>query len=317
MNKYNRDKLLYFNRNVVKYIPIVSEKKEQEFNLPKLVSSRGILHKCSIKSPAPVSSIQKLIGYNFSLITEKSIVYICTSAINEFIKILPTIKNKFILVTGDADEDPNIYDTSFIDNPLIIHWFAQNSTKIHQKITIIPIGLDYHTLANCQKNHSWGPQMSCLMQEELLLNIKSNSKPFFERLILGYANFQFSLNGRYCYDRVDAIKNINKNLIYYEQNKLNREESWKKQSEYAFVVSPHGNGLDCHRTWEALCLGCIPIVKTSGIDRLFNNLPVLIVKDWKDLTPELLNKTVEEFKSKPFQIEKLTLEYWINLMNNS
>jgi hypothetical protein len=317
MNKYNRDKLLYFNRNVVKYIPIVSEKEEQEFNLPKLVSSRGILHKCSIKSPAPVSSIQKLIGYNFSLITEKSIVYICTSAINEFIKILPTIKNKFILVTGDADEDPNIYDTSFIDNPLIIHWFAQNSTKIHQKITIIPIGLDYHTLANCQKNHSWGPQMSALIQEELLLNIKSNSKPFFERLILGYANFQFSLNGRYCYDRVDAIKNINKDLIYYEQNKLNREESWKKQSEYAFVVSPHGNGLDCHRTWEALCLGCIPIVKTSGIDRLFNNLPVLIVKDWKDLTPELLNKTVEEFKSKSFQMEKLTLEYWINLMNNS
>jgi hypothetical protein len=43
----------------------------------------------------------------------------------------------------------------------------------------------------------------------------------------------------------------------------------------------------------------------------------LIVKEWKDLTPELLNKTVEEFKNKSFKMEKLTLEYWINLMNNS
>ena len=316
MNKYNRDKHLYLNKNIIKYLPIVSEIYNQKKNLPKLVSSRGILHECFIKSYSPVSSIKKLLDYNLSLLIENSTIYICTSAINEFIKILPNIKYKFVLVTGDADEDPNIFDTSFIDNPQIIHWFAQNCTKIHPKITIIPIGLDYHTLENCQKNHPWGNKISAIEQEEQLLSIKSNSKPFWERLKLGYANFQYSLNGTYCNDRRDAIQNINKDIVYYEQNKLNREESWKKQSEYAFVISPHGNGLDCHRTWEALCLGCIPIVKTSGIDRLFDDLPVLIVKDWKDITSELLNSTAEEFKNKEFKMEKITLEYWINLMNS-
>jgi len=317
MNKYNRDKYLYLNKNIIKYVVISSElNNPKQNNIPKLVSSRGILNSCNIKSPILISSIKKLLDYNFSLVAENSIIYICTSAINEFVKILPTIKYKFILVTGDADEDPNIFDTSFINDSRIIHWFAQNSTKIHPKITIIPIGLDYHTLENCQKNHPWGNKISAIMQEELLLSIKLNSKPFWERLKLGYANFQYSLGGTYCNDRRDAIQNINKDLIYYEQNKLNREESWRRQSEYTFVVSPHGNGLDCHRTWEALCLGCIPIVKTSQIDRLFNDLPVLIVKEWKDLTPELLNNTAEEFKNKEFNLKKLTLEYWINLMNS-
>jgi len=98
MNKYNRDKYLYLNKNIVKYVPISSElnNQKQNINLTKLVSSRGILNSCNIKSPILISSIKKLLDYNFSSVEENSIVYICTSAINEFVKILPNIKYKFI-----------------------------------------------------------------------------------------------------------------------------------------------------------------------------------------------------------------------------
>lgn len=57
-----------------------------------------------------------------------------------------------------------------------------------------------------------------------------------------------------CYDRIDAIKLINKNLVYYESEPLKRIFSWKKQTAFAFVISSHGGGFDCHRTWEALLL---------------------------------------------------------------
>ena len=77
-------------------------------------------------------------------------------------------------------------------------------------------------------------------------------------------------------------------------------------------ITPHGNGLDCHRTWEALCTGSIPIVKTSAIDSLFTDLPVLIVKDWSDVNMELLTKTIKEFKTKKFNYDKLLLKYWID-----
>lgn len=77
--------------------------------------------------------------------------------------------------------------------------------------------------------------------------------------------------------------------------------------------------MDCHRNWEALCLGCIPIVKSSKIDSLYENLPVLIVDDWKLITKSLLNSTVNDFRKKwnndGFNMEKLKLSYWVKLIN--
>ena len=111
---------------------------------------------------------------------------------------------------------------------------------------------------------------------------------------------------------MDAISQIPKNLVFYEPTKLLREQTWINQSKYSFVISPHGNGLDCHRTWEALALGCIPVVKTSGLDPLFKDLPVLIVGSWSDINPKLLKKTLLTFKKSTFNYEKLQLSYWIN-----
>jgi hypothetical protein len=173
----------------------------------------------------------------------------------------------------------------------------------------MPIGLDYHTMTN---KFSWGPITSPKMQEEILIHIKNKSLPFYEREIKCYANFHFLMTTKYGYDRKDAYDNIDKSLVYYEENKVMRTITWGKQSKYAFVISPHGNGLDCHRTWEALVLGCIPIVKTSKLDKLYDELPVLIVQDWKDISQELLINTINDFKNKKFNYDKLTLKYWID-----
>jgi hypothetical protein len=285
------------------------------------VSSRGILKSCNIRSVTPISSITKLINYNqsnFSMINEKEIIYVCSTAISDFInKIneINEIKNKFILITGDSDFTLTDNDfSSLIENEKIIHWFSQNYIGNHQKITQIPIGLDYHTLA--KSNHEWGEMIGAEEQEKILIEIKNNSMPFWERKKIGYSNFHFHLTGLYCNDRKEAINDINKDLIFYEPIKVKRIDSWKNQSEYAFVVSPHGNGLDCHRTWEALCLGCIVIVRKSKLDSLYEDLPVLIVNDWKDISNDLLNKTIEEFiekeKNGKFNYDKLTLKYWMD-----
>ena len=125
------------------------------------------------------------------------------------------------------------------------------------------------------------------------------------------------MNTKFSYDRKDAYENIDKELVYYEPCEVKRFISWKKQTTYAFVLSPHGNGLDCHRTWEALCLGCIPIVKTSPLDNMYDGLPVLVVNDWKDITIELLQNTVDNYKDRPFIYEKLSLSYWMNKIHSS
>jgi len=115
---------------------------------------------------------------------------------------------------------------------------------------------------------------------------------------------------------LNAIQHIPKELVYYEETMQPRIENWKTQSNFAFVLCPHGNGLDCHRTWEALCLGCIPIVKTSNLDELYTNLPVLIVNDWGDVSSKLLENILLDFSQKTFHYEKLELKYWVNRIQN-
>tara|TARA_B100000287_G_scaffold402420_1_gene423310 strand:- start:9 stop:914 length:906 start_codon:yes stop_codon:yes gene_type:complete len=291
------------------------------------VSSRGILKSCNYFSFTPHSSIRQLINYP-QLEKIKNIknpsIYICSSAISHFINVmLPLIDFSFVLVSGDCDETiPNeiLNKNDFINlisDKRIIHWFCQNMTIEHNKITKIPIGLDYHTLT---QRPLWGPISSCQDQEKMLTMIKEKSVPFYNRNIKCYANFQFSMNTKLGYDRKDAFQKINKELVYYEESKVSRLITWNKQKDFAFVICPHGGGLDCHRNWEALCLGCIPIVKTSSIDKLYDNLPVLIVNDWNLIDNNLLNNTINDYKKKfennEFNMEKIKLSYWINLINS-
>ncbi|KAJ3307921.1 hypothetical protein HDV04_002299, partial [Boothiomyces sp. JEL0838] len=81
-----------------------------------------------------------------------------------------------------------------------------------------------------------------------------------------------------------------------------------------FVVSPPGEAIDCYRTYEALLLGSYPIVKTSVLDPIFEDLPVLIVKDLTKVTALLLEETYINFRKRKWKFEKLYHSYWQSLI---
>ena len=87
-------------------------------------------------------------------------------------------------------------------------------------------------------------------------------------------------------------------------------------SEFAFVVSPFGHGFDCIRTFEALCLGCIVIMKRSFLDVIYEGLPVLLVDEWSDVTETLLNDTLILYSNKQFNYDKLKMDYWVKLVQS-
>jgi len=182
----------------------------------------------------------------------------------------------------------------------------------HKKMTQMPIGMDYHTMYHYQMQ--WGPRQQPVLQERDMQSLIQSAKPFSERKAKCYSTFHFHLNRG---DRMAAYHLVPKELVYYENNIIPRLESHKKQLEYAFVLSPFGCGLDCHRTWEALILGCIPIIAHSGLDTLFDELPVLFVNNWSDVTQNLLDATIKAYKGKRFNYEKLKLEYWVQKIHNT
>jgi len=282
------------------------------------VGSRGILKSCDHHSPAPRSSLTFVdFAIDFANMKDGDTIYICSSALFDFVnRILPNIRTRFILVSGDSDSRipvESLTDAAFnqlMNDDRLIAWFSQNlvySPKLFPKFQYLPIGLDYHSMSN--GDHSWGKQSSPKTQEELLLMVMDKAPPLAERKPMAYSTYHFAIHRG---GRQQAYDQIPKNLVYYEPTQTTRLISWKKQSEYAFVVSPPGEGLDCHRTWEALCLGCIPIMISTPIDSMFDGLPVLIVKSWSDVTQELLQTTISEYNMKEWCLDKLKLKYWMD-----
>lgn len=292
----------------------------------KYVGSRALLMSTKIHAEIPVPDFNGLNPAIYENIQNNNeILHVCPQALNRFVtKVLPILTKPFILLTNNSDwtipDDIQKEFETLTSHPLLTHWFSQNCVIDHPKISRIPIGLDYHTLIPTRKQtfswsqpekHSWGLKTDPLIQERSLINLKTYSRPFWEREMKAYANFQFLMTTRYGkIDRTDAYNTVPKEIVFYEPTKCTRDICWKNMVKYSFVLSPHGNGLDCHRTWEALCLGCIPIVKTSGIDSLFDDLPVWIVRSWKDVTEENMKDKINEFRNRTFRYEKLELGWW-------
>ena len=80
-----------------------------------------------------------------------------------------------------------------------------------------------------------------------------------------------------------------------------------------FVASPPGNGIDTHRTWEAMYLGCIPVLVDSYLSRYYKSigLPVWVVDSYAELT----NLTESDLNLKYNQIisESNETELWFDL----
>jgi hypothetical protein len=282
----------------------------------RLYSNRGLVKSCDHHDPKPESSQFRQERIDFTKVKRGESVYVCTTAMPFFLQNqFPQIPEPFVLVTGDGDEVapfdcfPGIQALmAFLANPKVLHWFATNCVLEHPKITRIPYGLDYHT---CTRPTSWGPILTPLAQEELLMRIRGDARPFWERKPLAYWNI-FAIEGRrFGEDRANALAKIPPESLWREEEIVPREETWRRQTEFAFVVSPHSNGLDCIRTWEALNFGCIPIVRRSHLDGVYDGLPVLIVDEWEHVTPPLLIRTLAEFRGRTWEYERLTLDYWV------
>ena len=117
-------------------------------------------------------------------------------------------------------------------------------------------------------------------------------------------------------DRVEAAKWLLRASSCDQLSDLTPSEHRNALRNYCFVASPPGNGLDTHRTWEAMYLRCVPIILRSHMSERYEGLglPLWIV----DSYGELLDTTEEELRDiyenviRKSQSEALWSEYWFS-----
>jgi hypothetical protein len=264
----------------------------------------------------------------------------------EFTESLPTFTIPFVLVTGCSDYTIPFHflkqTTSILKHPIVLKWYAQNCVMKVGKLEQLPIGMDYHSRLTAFKRVEESAVFEGLpvitlnkaVEEEGWIEIEKDTfippttkqedytpeqqESDIKLLTVApkkpicYGNFHFFTSTTYGADREEALDKIPKDCIEYEEERLPRIKVFEKMAHYKFIISPFGNGIDCHRTWEALALGCIPIIRSSGLDSLFSGLPVMIVNDWSEVTKEKL----ESFEPDYTQLEKITLDYWTRRLNS-
>lgn len=115
----------------------------------------------------------------------------------------------------------------------------------------------------------------------------------------------FSINRSKIEDTLKINNIINKSV--------DKNTYYKSVLNSKFLISPEGNGVDCHKNYEALFCGCIPVVEDHPYMRIkYENMPVLYTKDYSEITYNYLSIKYEEMQEKlkkgMYSFDKLFLE---------
>lgn len=240
-----------------------------------------------------------------------------TKYLHAFSDMVDTIRNPFVVITHNGDlsspdgDDWHVHESSMwaekfshlLAKSNLIAWFASNcnwKSYPHvmkpKKLVCIPIGIEnrYNKIGRFpEKYFSWMERRSYIVpKRKLLVAFTPNKiKPF----------------------REPALKALTATWITRE--KMNRE-GWKNAVQtHFFVVCPPGHGYDTHRVWEVLLAGSIPVVPSTPMDSMYENLPVLIVGNWSEVNELFLDNIYQHFSLRTdFCVDKLFLAYWERLI---
>jgi hypothetical protein len=88
----------------------------------------------------------------------------------------------------------------------------------------------------------------------------------------------------------------------------------QEMKNHKFVLCPSGNGIGSSRNWETLYMKRVPVFEDHPYKReLFKDFPVLFVKDYSEVTEELLQENDYLFRQvQNMDMKKLSLDYWFN-----
>ncbi len=234
--------------------------------------------------------------FNPELVSYGDVIFVKTDLIGDFFKNRhPYIKNPYVLITHNSDYAMPGPFREFLDDPKILAWYAQNIEEYaHPKLINLPIGL-----ANRYWEHG---------SIEVVNKVKSRVNEIARDHLI-YLNIAVAT---YPKERAAVYEQFKNQRCCFKGSPKPFEKYLEDIASCKFVLSPRGNGIDCHRTWEALYMGAIPVVKTSTLDPMYEGLPVVIVEDWNEVTEEFLERMYYEMSQKTYSLERINASYWYN-----
>jgi len=178
---------------------------------------------------------------------------------------------KFIIFTNleDTPLDDHIFD-SLPDN--VVRVVAANSNVSGQRVIPAPYGVQRRMSLSDDRN-------------EVLHSYMNNEKEprSFRLLYVG-------INENSHEERKGLTeKFIDKPWAIVETERVDFQTYLDRMWGCKFVLCPRGNAIDCHRNWETVYMGRVPVMKrTPFLEQLYATYPVLWVDDYSEVTEQFL-----------------------------
>ena len=242
------------------------------------------------------------------------IVYTHTYNANKLFQWLSRKNEKYIVITHNSDgkvksegeamrvNSGSSNDVSVKDiTPNTVYWYSQNVCAEHPRLQSLPIGLE---------NPHWFEKIGKM--DRMIERIEGCRKS--ERTRLAYMNYNVYNNPN---ERQPLFRKFARENWVTAELKKNPQDFvsyLENLIQHRFVFSPEGNGTDCHRPWEALYMGCIPILKRNfHTNHYEGKVAAMFVDDWNEVTEESLNN----FKCDTALTQNLYWKYWDNKIRNA
>ena len=229
-----------------------------------------------------------------------SIVFCQSHLFSQFSKnILKNTNVPLIVILGNSDYNFTSEDESDFDTPSFAWGLAQNMSVPVNQVEPLPIGLE----------NAWRKNNGVKSDFDSLRRAHANKK---NRIMW---TFTIGTNDQ---ERSSATGALLRSKSADNLGPITQKEHQRALKEYSFVASPPGNGLDTHRTWEALYLGCIPIVKRSFMTETFENLglPIWVIDSYEELASLEESELEQKYKtlSKNLDHRALWTTHWIKII---
>ena len=206
-----------------------------------------------------------------------------------------TIRHPYLLLVHNSDARCPGDHAAMLGDAHLARLYCQNrdAHPPHPKLRALPIGLANHLWPHGDRE-AYRAAMALVRgprHRDILLYVSFTERDT-RTAALRHLTGPRAHHG---FTRVDdaatdghPLLNTTTKMVMYVPPTRTREDYLRDLSRSRYVLSPEGNGIDCHRTWEAILMGAIPIVQSHTLDELYRDAPVLVVQDFRNVTAHLL-----------------------------
>lgn len=216
----------------------------------------------------------------------------------------PRPTHPYILVTHGGDPPINQDYAHILKDPNLMHWYATNAALQHDKLTAIPVGVEYN-LSTAQRK---------TIEDVLYSDIPKDKNVFCGAFTVHH----WVEERQRC---LDAMKHTGLMM----DNRVSYREYLLELKRHRFCLCPIGNGIDTFRLWEALYMGCIPVitrrinkervlVEQYKHDNVYSRIPKIKIDYWEDFNPGILTEYL--YNATYFKSDILDFGFWRKKIND-